>query len=82
MGSMGPSPFNIITLLVICKYSSVDRLFYVTAFALRFVSNLKLSVQKQNLETNYLITGEFQKAENIWIKSVQERFAKNNSNIN
>ena len=79
---MGPSPFNIITLLVICKYSSVDRLFCVTTFALRFVSNLKLSVQKQNFERNYLFTGEFQKAENIWIKSVQGKFAKNNSNIN
>ena len=59
----------------------VDRLFRLTAFALLFISNLKLSIQKRNIETNYLSTGELQKAENIWIKSVQGKFAKNNSSL-
>ena len=41
------------------------------------MSDLKLSVQKQNIQTNYLSTGELKKVENIWMRSVQGKFAKN-----
>ena len=38
-------------------------------------------MQNQNIQSNYLSTGGLQNAENVWIKSVQRKFAKNKWNI-
>ena len=65
---------DITTLIDIEKYSSLNKLFSVTAFVLRFINNLKNSVnKKQNLIKGNLTTEEIKHAEYIWIKTLQEK---------
>ena len=47
----------------ICKYSTADRLFRTTAFILRFISNLKLSVQGKETTKIYLTDKEIEIAD-------------------
>ena len=63
------------------KYSTADRLFRVTAFLLRFISNLKLSVQTKETKEIYLTAEEIEIGKYIWIKSVQKGFFKDKSNL-
>ena len=63
------------------KYVTADRLFRVAAFILRFISNLKLSVQRKEIKEIYLTTVEIEIAEYTWIKSVQKEFFKDKSNL-
>ena len=50
------------------KYSTADCLFRVTAFILRFISNLKLSVQRKETKKIYLAAEEIEIVEYTWIK--------------
>ena len=43
---------DIKNIINIHKYSTTDRLFRVTAFTLRFISNLKLSLQRREIKSN------------------------------
>ena len=63
------------------KYRTADRSFRVTAFILRFISNLKLSVQRKEIKEIYLTAVEIEIAEYTWIKSVQKEFFKDKSNL-
>ena len=56
------------------KYVTADGLFRVAAFILRFISNLKLSVQRKEIKEIYLTAVEIEIAEYTWIKSVQKEF--------
>ena len=58
------------------KYSTADRSFRVTAFILRFISNLKLSVERKEVKEIDLTAVEIEIAEFTWIKSVQKEFFK------
>ena len=68
-------------LIGIRKYSTADRLFRVTSFILRFISNLKLIVQRKETKNMYLTAEEIKIAEYTWIKSVQKEFFKVKSNL-
>ena len=59
---------DIKNIINIRKYSTVDRLFHVTAFILRFISNLKLSIQRREIKEIYLTAEEIETAEYKWIK--------------
>ena len=63
------------------KYSTADHLFRVTAFTLRFVSFLKLSVQRKEIKEIHLTAKEIEIAEYTWIKSIQKEFFKDKSNL-
>ena len=63
------------------KYRTADRSFRVTAFILRFISNLKLSVERKEMKEIYLTAAEIEIAEFTWIKSVQKEFFKDKSNL-
>ena len=60
----------------IYKYITAARLFRVTAFILRFISNLKLSVERKEVKEIDLTAVEIEIAEFTWIKSVQKEFFK------
>ena len=72
---------NIKNIINICKYKAADRLFRVTAFILRLISNLKLSVQRKETKEIFLTAEEIEIAEYTWIKSVQKEFFKDKSNL-
>ena len=59
---------DIKNIINIHKYSTVDRLFHVTAFILRFISNLKLRIQRREIKEIYLTAEEIETAECKWIK--------------
>ena len=59
---------DIKNIINIRKYSTVDRLFHVTAFILRFISNLKLSIQRREIKEIYLTAEEIETTEYKWIK--------------
>ena len=63
------------------KYITAHRLFRVTAFILRFISNLKLIVQRKEIKEIYLTAVEIEIAEYTWIKSVQKEFFKDKLNL-
>ena len=75
------SSTDIKNIVNIRKYSTTDRLFCVTAFTLRFISNLKLSVQRKEIQGIYLTAAEIEIAEHTWIKSVQKELFKDKSNL-
>ena len=53
-------------------YSSCEKLFRVTAYVYRFVTNLKLKVEKpKNLLLGNLTAREVEGAENAWVKETQ-----------
>ena len=51
-------------------YSSSTRLIRVTALVLRFINNLKLKVAFERIK-GLLTANEYQQAEFLWIKSIQ-----------
>ena len=55
------------------KFSSLSRLWRVTAYVLCFVSNLKKMTQKMEVKFSPVLTAEeVRKAENLWIVSIQQ----------
>ena len=70
------------SLIGIRKYSTANRLFRVMSCILRFISNLKLSVQRKETKNIYLTAEEIEITEYTWIKSVQKEFFKDKSNLN
>ena len=55
------------------KFSSLSHLWRVTAYVLRFVSNLKKMTQKMEVKFSPVLTAEeVRKAENLWIVSIQQ----------
>ena len=50
-------------------------------FVLHFKSNLKLSVQRENIQRNYFYVEALQNTKNICIKLDQGKFLKNKSSI-
>ena len=63
------------------KYSTADRLSRATVFIMRFISNLKLSIQRKETKEIYLTAEEIKIAEYTWIKSVHQEFFKDKSNL-
>ena len=57
------------------KYSSLNKLYSVTAFVYRFLCNLKNRIKNkhQNLSEEPLTAEEIKHAEHIWIKAFQEK---------
>ena len=62
-------------------FVNTDRLSCATTFILRFISNLKLSVQRKEIQGIYLTAAEIEIAEHTWIKSVQKELFKDKSNL-
>ena len=48
---------------------------------MRFISNLKLSVQRKETKETYLTAEEIEVAEHTWIISFQKEFFKDKSNL-
>ena len=61
---------------IICSsdYSSILKLFRVTAFMLRFVNNLRNRSQQQERNVRPLNPPEILKAEHAWLQTVQQQF--------
>ena len=72
---------DIKNIIKIRKYSRADRLFRVTAFILRSISNLKFSVQRKEIKEIYSTAKEIEIAEYTWIKSVQKEFFEDKLNL-
>ena len=51
------------------RYSTIHKLYRVTSYVIRFVRNLRLSIEER--QTNCLTTTEILEAESFWIKDVQ-----------
>ena len=65
------------------KYSSVLKLFRVTAFVLRFVDNLKKNICEEELNLKAYITAyEMKKAETLWIEENQKHLLKYDNYLN
>ena len=62
------------------KFSSLQRLMRVTAYVLRFVSNLKQSKMKKEMIDGEVTQGEIDQARELWIKEVQ-RSVHNDKNF-
>ena len=55
-------------------YSSLDKLFRVTAIVLKFVNNLKRKIRKENANNEDRLVAEFNQAKVLWHKEVQKSF--------
>ena len=66
---------DITTLIDMEKYSSLNKLYSVTAFVYRFLCNLKNRIKNKHqiLLEGPLTTEEIKHAEDIWIKAFQEK---------
>ena len=62
---------NLDCIIPLEKFSSLQRLMRVTAYVLRFVSNLKQSKKKKELIDGEVTQGEMDQARELWIKEVQ-----------
>ena len=68
---------DITTLIDMEKYTSLNKLYSVTAFVYRFLCNLKNRIKNkhQSLLEGPLTTEEIKHAEHIWIKAFQEKYS-------
>ena len=66
---------RITTLIEMEKYSSLNRLYSVTSFVYRFISNLKnrITNKHENLLEGPFTREEFKHIEHIWIKALQKK---------
>ena len=66
---------NITTLIDMEKYSSLNKLYSVTAFVYRFIGNLKSRIKNkhEHLLERSLTREEIKHTEHIWIKALQEK---------
>ena len=62
---------NLDCIIPLEKFSSLQRLMRVTAYVLRFVSNLKQSKKKKELIAGEVTQEEMDQARELWIKEVQ-----------
>ena len=62
---------NLDCIIPLEKFSSLQRLMRVTAYVLRFVSNLKQSKRKKELIDGEVMQEEMDQARELWIKEVQ-----------
>ena len=61
------------------KFSSFNKLLHVTAFVLRFISNLQAKKLGKSKQANELSVQEIQEAERMWIISAQQQIRKSNN---
>ena len=72
---------NLDCIIPLEKFSSLQRLMRVTAYVLRFISNLKQSKKKKELIDGEVTQEEMDQARELWIKEVQ-RSVYNDKNFN
>ena len=72
-----PDQMDICNVIEVRNFSRFNRLLRVTAYVLRFVNHLKGGVRRQSgskrVSTKLVEAGEMNKAELVWLRSVQHR---------
>jgi len=63
---------------LISRCSNYSKLIRVTAYVLRFISNLKASVQGQSTYLGFITSTEISSAEHLWYLNVQSEIKNNN----
>ena len=56
-----------------CRYNNLSKVLRITAYVLRFVKNLRCSIQKTEKTVNELTSCETDEAENRFLKSIQAK---------
>ena len=59
-------------IIEIARFSSLNRLFKVTAYVMRFIQNLKQKVRKEKVNLDRICIEEIESAERLWIKDAQK----------
>ena len=65
---------NLENIVCFSDYSSILKLFRITAFMLRFVNNLRSRSRQQEQNVGSLTSPEILKTEHVWLQKVQQQF--------